>query len=119
MSIRIGLARARRTLLMASLFLKFSHLKQRGTAALAVCNAELKLVDDLDSLKLPDALKDVVWKDDARTREVEQYLAQGDIDKACQIIWKWTPRWLRYGDETLRDMEMTLRHVLRSYHTFK
>lgn len=104
--------RMKRNIFMASLFLSFTPGKDSGKDDLKQCNDELKLVHDVEALKLPSAMRKMVWSDTRTIESAKESMSVGRIDTAVETVWTKMPRWLKYSG-IKEDIEEVLRHVLR------
>lgn len=96
--------RLKRAIMMATVFWVFDKDNRKQAAALDRCNLELNLVRNLDALKIPYRLKDLIWADPKVVADAKAALDRGDIDHAVQILRKNTPRILKYGKSMQTDI---------------
>jgi hypothetical protein len=89
--------KGKRVIFMTTFYLKMCQ-NSGIPISLEECNRQLGLVDDVDALKLPAALKNTVWKSNMETSlgHVTEAINNGDTSTINQVVIGLTPAWLRY-----------------------
>lgn len=96
--------RLRRAIMMATVFWVFDKDNLKKAQALRRCNQELNLVRNLDALKIPYKLKDLVWRDPAVIEQAQHLLDEGDIAGAVRVLQRNAPLYLKYGKGVEADI---------------